>query len=427
MREISPQALDLSEFIRSGDKVFWGHGTSEPLTLTQALMAQRHRIGRFKAFIGVTFSETVNPEHTDCIEFFSYGAMGAAQALHACGGLDVIPGHLSAIPDLIEQDRLSADVVLIQLSPGDEPGRFSPGLSYDYLHLAARRARVVIAEVNSQLPWTHSDGGLQDLPIDVIVPTSRPPLSVAAGAPSDTEKKIATHVAALIPDRATLQMGIGALPGAILSSLTQHRDLGLHSGMVGDTVVDLIESGVITNAHKSIDPGISVTGLLVGTDRLYRHAHRNSALMMKPVRYTHAAEVLARIDRLHALNSALEVDLTGQVNAEVLGPRYVGAVGGQVDFVRGAHRSHGGRAITALPSTASGGRHSRIVAQLPAGVVTTARSDADVFVTEWGFADLRGQPLAERARRMIAIAHPDHREGLERAAQALQRKSAIAP
>ena len=418
MREIDAEALDLSEFVRPGDMVMWGHGTSEPLTLTEALLAQRHSIGSFRAFVGVTYSQTLKPEQADAVTFLSYGALGSAQALHAKGALDVMPGHLSLLPDLIEQGRLSPDVVLMQLSSPDERGLHSPGLSHDYLAVAARHARTVIAEVNAQIPWTHCDDAFAGLRIDAVVHSSRPPICVPDAQPSAIEQQIAARVVELIPDRAVLQTGIGALPSAILRSLTHHRDLGLHSGLAGDGVLDLIEAGAMTNAHKSIDPGISVCGLLAGTQRLYAHVHRNPAWRLRPLRYTHAADVLARIDGLHALNSALEVDLTGQVNAEVVGSRYVGAVGGQVDFVRGAQRSRGGRAITALPSTASGGRVSRIVAQLPAGVVTTARSDADVFVTEWGVADLRGQTLKERARRMIAIAHPDHRESLAQAAHA---------
>lgn len=419
MREIRAEALNLSEFVRLGDLVMWGHGTSEPLTLTESLLAQRHAIGAFRAFVGVTYSSTLKAEFADTVSFASYGALGGVQALHAAGALEVMPGHLSLVPDLIESGRLTPDVVLMQLSAPDGTGRYSPGLSHDYLAVAARRARTVIVEVNDQIPWTHCDEAFEGLRMDVVVHTSRAPLEVPAGDPSPVEQEIGQRVAALIPDRAVLQTGIGALPAAILRSLNHHRDLGLHSGMAGDTVVDLIEAGVITNAHKSIDPGVSICGLLTGTQRLYGHVHQNPAFGLRPLRYTHAAEVLARVDRLHALNSAVEVDLTGQVNAEMVGPRYVGAVGGQVDFVRGAQRSRDGRAITALPSTAAGGRVSRIVPQLSQGVVTTARSDADVFVTEWGVADLRGQTLRERARRMMAIAHPDHRESLAQAAHAL--------
>jgi acyl-CoA hydrolase len=422
VREIAAKDLDLTAFVRPGDRVLWGHGTSEPLTLTEALMRQRAAIGRFSAFIGVTFSQTPRPEHADVIAFESYCGLGANQALHAAQGLDILPVHLSALPELMASGRLRADVVLMQLSAPDESGRFSPGVSHDYLLDAARRARVVIAEVNAAAPWTFSDADLASLRIDAVVRTSRPVLEVATPPASPVDEAIAGHVAGLVADRAVLQLGIGSLPGAILSRLSHHKDLGLHSGLVGDGLVDLVEAGVMTNADKNRDRGVAITGMLAGTERLYRYAHRQPAVQLRPVRYTHGAEVLASIDRLHAINSALEVDLTGQVNAELLNGRYVGAIGGQVDFVRGAQRSRGGKAITALPATAARGTVSRIVPRISEATVTTARSDADLFVTEWGVADLRGQPLAERARRMVRIAHPDHRETLERAAHAFQRK-----
>jgi acyl-CoA hydrolase len=274
-------------------------------------------------------------------------------------------------------------------------------------------------EINDQAPWTYCDERLEDLPVKAVIRTSRPVLEVPTGPVGATEATIADHVAALIPNRAVLQMGIGSLPGAILARLQHHQDLGIHSGLVGDGLVDLVECGALTNRFKNVDAGVSITGMLAGTKRLYAHAHLNAQLRLRPVTYTHDHRVLSGIERLHAINSALEVDLTGQVNAEMLGSRYVGAIGGQVDFIRGASRSLGGRAITVLPSTASQGRISRIVASLPAGVVTTARSDADVFVTEWGVADLRGRSLAERAHRMIAIAHPDFRDSLTQAARPL--------
>jgi acetyl-CoA hydrolase len=202
----------------------------------------------------------------------------------------------------------------------------------------------------------------------------------------------------------------------VLGGLHSHRDLGVHSGMIGDRVVELMEKGVVTNAFKTIDRGVTVTGMLAGSQRIYDFADRNPQIRLCPLTYTHAVAVLSQIDRLFAINSAIEIDLTGQINAEVIGNDYVGAIGGQVDFSRGAMASRGGRSIIALPSTTSQGKRSRIVSHLSAAVVTTARSDADLIVTEWGVADLRGQGMSERRRRMIAIAHPDFRDSLEKAA-----------
>ena len=419
MRELSVTELDLTEWIRPGDTVFWGHGTSEPQTLSEAVVRQQAALGGVRAWVGVSYSQTLRPGHTAGLEVHSYCALGSNQALHAHEALHIVPSHISQIPDLIDRGVLRPDVVLMQWAQANAQGQYSLGLSHDYLWHAARSARCVLVEINDQAPWTYCDERLEDLPVKAVIRTSRPVLEVPTGPVGATEATIADHVAALIPNRAVLQMGIGSLPGAILARLQHHQDLGIHSGLVGDGLVDLVECGALTNRFKNVDAGVSITGMLAGTKRLYAHAHMNAQLHLRPVTYTHDHRILAGIDRLHAINSALEVDLTGQVNAEMLGSRYVGAIGGQVDFIRGASRSLGGRAITVLPSTASQGRISRIVASLPAGVVTTARSDADVFVTEWGVADLRGRSLAERAHRMIAIAHPDFRDSLTQAARPL--------
>jgi acyl-CoA hydrolase len=232
---------------------------------------------------------------------------------------------------------------------------------------------------------------------------------------------MAKLAAAYIEDGATIQVGIGAVPDAILRLLRDRRDLGVHSGMIGDGLVELVEAGVITNARKPIDPGVSITGALIGTRRLYEFADRNPKIGMRGSAYTHDASVLSRLPKLVTLNSALEVDLTGQVNAEQSGAHYLGGTGGQVDFVRAGARSHGGRSMIALPATARGGKVSRITASL-SGPVTTARSEVDVIVTEFGAAELKGQTLAERTRRLIAIAHPDFREELDRAAHTIQQR-----
>jgi acyl-CoA hydrolase len=416
--EVSADTLNLAEWVRAGDAVFWGHGTSEPLTLSRKLMEQRRSLGRFRVFLGPTFSDTVSLVHADCVEFLSYCGIGRNQELHAAGVLDVLPCRISQIPSLIESGRLRCDVALLQLSREDASGRPTLGVSHDYLLEAAARARVVIAELNEEAPRTFGGDELRQLRIDVLVRTSRPVLELPSSTVSAVECAIASHVAGVIPDRAVLQLGIGAVPQALLSALRGHQDLGLHSGMVSDGVVDLIERGVITNAYKAIDRGVSVTGMLAGTPTLYDFADGCAAIHLRPVRYTHEAGVLARLRDFHAVNSAIEVDLSGQVNAEVIGRRYIGAVGGQIDFARAAQTSTGGRSIVALPSTTADGKYSRIVARLPEALVTTPRSDADLFVTEWGVADLRGQPLAERARRMLAIADPRFRDGLERAARA---------
>lgn len=405
--------IDLSAILRPGDRVVCGQGTSEALTLTRALAAQAHGIS---LFVGPLYSDTF----ADCtgIDFVSYGAIGRAAALPR---LDILPMPYSQLGPAFADGRLPADVVLIQLSPGPAGRRPSSGLACDYLLDAARRARVVVAEINPDVPWTPSAELPADFRIDLAVEAEAPPLELPSARIGEVEARIGVHAAGLIPDRATLQIGVGSIPDAVLRALRGHRDLGIHSGLIGDAVLDLIEAGAVTNAAKAIDTGLTVTGLLFGTRRLYDFAHDNPTLALRPGSHTHGADVLARLDRFVAINSAIEVDLTGQVNAEAIGGRPVGAVGGQPDFVRGANASAGGRSLIALPATAARGRVSRIVAKLADAVVTTPRCDVDAVVTEWGVAELRGLTLKERVKRMTAIAAPAFREDLERSAHGMTR------
>src|SRR5579883_1793788 len=413
--------LDLAAYIRRGDQVVCGQGCSEPLTLTETLVRQRAAIGRCHVFLGPSFSGTFRPEHGDHIGFTAYGGSGRNQGLARAGLLDIVPSHYSALSRLFAEGALRADVALLQLSPRDAGGRHSIGMANDYQLEAARRARVVIAEINDQVPWVPGSELPDDLRIDVAIHTSRAPAMLQPAKLGAVEARIAAHVAPLVPDGATIELGIGALPDAILAALREHRDLGIHSGMIGDGIVDLAECGALTNARKPIDRGVTIAGLLFGTRRLFDFAHRNEALRLMPPGYTHGAETLRRLPRFIAINSAVEADLTGQVNGEMANGAYLGAVGGQVDFMRAAAASPGGRSIIALPATAKGGAVSRIVARFADGVVTSLRSDMDAIVTEYGVAELNGRSLAERARRMIAIAAPQFREDLERAAHPLLR------
>ncbi|WP_439574669.1 acetyl-CoA hydrolase/transferase family protein [Phreatobacter sp.] len=411
-----PVAIDLARFIRPGDRVVIGQGTAEALTLTEALVAQRAAIGPVELFLGALFSSTFRPETSDGLTFTGYGAIGGTARLAKAGLFDPLPAAYSRLEAFFDDGTLSADVVLLQIAPGMDGGPPSLGNCHDYTAAAARRARVVIAEVNDAAPWTHGGEIGPDIRIDHMIRTSRPPAPAPASRPGAVEEAIARHIAALVPDGATLQMGIGSIPEAVLPALAGHRDLGVHSGLMGDAAVDLIEKGAITNALKDEDRGVSVAGCLFGSDRLIRFAHRNRAVRIAPPSVTHGAAVLAGLPRFTAINSAVEVDLFGAVNAEMAGGTYLGAVGGQPDFVRGALNAQGGRSIIALPATAKDGAVSRIVPAL-SGPVTTPRSDADVVVTEFGVADLRGCSLSERARRMAAIAAPAFREALEHAAR----------
>jgi len=409
------KALDLGAIVRPGDCVMWGQANAEPLPLSQALMAQRHAIGKFSVFLGISYSDTLKAEHADCVRFSGYAGTGANRALVKAGALDILPCHYSHLGDLIARGRLKVDVLLLQLAPANERGEYSLSIAHEYLIPALDAARVVVAEVNALAPWTHGVRPVLEADLDYIVHTARAPLELLHPQPGAAELAIARQVAGLIEDRATLQFGLGALPEAILAELADRRGLGVHSGGIGDQVAALMQAGVITNEHKSIDRGSTIAGIMFGSKVLHDFAHRNAQIQFRSSDYTHGPRVLQQIERFTALNSAVEVDLSGQINAEVAAGLYVGAVGGAVDFLRAAHYSKGGLPIVALPSTA--GQHSRIVARLQ-GPVSTPRSDAGIIVTEYGIADLRGAGLTERARRLLAIAHPDHRERLERDSRA---------
>lgn len=423
MQVIDAKALDLRSIIRPGDTILWGQACGEPLTLTEALIAQRADLGGVTAFLGSGFSNTLKPEYADHIRFVGVGAAGTHRRLTKAGVLDVVPCHISKMEGYVADGVLPCDVAFVQVAPADENGQYSLGLISDYIRAAVRRARVVIAEVNAQVPQVPCAEPLTEDEIDIAIHTDRPLVELAPAAITDLDRAIARYAQAFIPERATLQVGIGAVPEAVMANLRGHRDLSIHSGMLGDSAADLVECGAVTNAYKEVDPGVMVTGALIGTRRLYDFCHRNKGVRMHPLSYTHGSATLSRLSRFISLNSAIEVDLSGQVNAESAGGWYLGAVGGQVDYVRAAGASPGGRSMIALPSTAQEGKVTRIVARL-SGPVTTARSDSDVIVTEYGAADLRGKSLQQRAKAMIAIAHPDHRESLDRALHAAQKAMA---
>lgn len=387
--------IDLSAHIRPGDTIVWGQACAEPLTLTEALTSQRENLGGITAFLGIQFAGTAKPEHADHIRFVSYCGTGANRALAQAGVLDIYPGHYSTLPWLVSHGPLRADVVLVQVSPPDVDGNHSLGLAHDYLTAAIDVARVVIAEVNDQVPFVAGSRYLTAADVDALVESSRPPVEAPAGRVDATTIRIAELAAGLVEDGATLQLGIGAVPELMLGELKDRRDLRFHSGQLSDGAAGLIEVGAA---------GGGVAAFLIGTRRLFEFAHCNPAIALRPASYTHDPDVLAAQEKFVAVNSAVEVDVTGQVNAEIAGGTYVGAVGGAADFLRAAARSSGGLPIVALPA-------SRIVAAL-SGPVSTARADAGIFVTEYGIADLRGQPLAQRRRCMVEIAHPDHREAL---------------
>jgi acyl-CoA hydrolase len=399
-------SLDFRGLIRPGDQVIWGQAAAEPAALIDVLIGQRADVDAFSVFVGASWCESLTSDIADRVHIRSYCGAGLNRKFAKAGVLDIVPCRYSELPGLIRRGALKADVLLLQVSAPDDSGRYSLSMAHDYLPAALDAARIVIAEVNHKAPWTYGERYLDESEIDIAVETDRELPDPIASHPSAVELAIANHAAGLIEDGATLQVGIGTLPAAILSQLGGHRELGLHTGALINEAAALVAAGVITNARKSIDPGVSVAGVVMGGRPAQALGAGNPAVRFRSVEYTHAADVLARLDRLVAINSAVEVDLTGQVNAEVAAGTYVGAVGGAPDFLEGANRSRGGLPIIALPS-------HRVVSRL-SGPVSTARSNVGVVITEYGAVDLRGLSIRERIAKMISLAAPEFREQLAR-------------
>ncbi len=412
--ELSPATLDLARFVRPGDVVVVGHNSTEPLTLSEALLAQQEAIGPLTAFVGFSVTSTFDPACVPTMRYESFAAIGTTSKLSRGKRLSVIPCHYSQVPELFRSGRLRADVTLLSLSRPGPDGRLSLGTSHEYVIEAALRSRVVIAEINEQMPFMFGAEISDALRIDAFVRTSRQLPQVTSPNFGDEEIKIAERVAGMIANSGTFQLGLGSVPDAIAAALTGHRHLGVHTGMITESIMPLIASGVVDNSAKPFDQGVTVSGIYVGTDRFYRMLDRNTAFACLPPSHTHAIGTVSRIPRFVSINTAIEVDLAGQVNSEVADGLYVGGTAGAVDYVRGAQLAPGGRSIMALLSTAKRGTVSRIVPKV--GAVTVAASDVDTVVTEHGVAELKGVSLAERARRMIAIAHPAFREELARMA-----------
>lgn len=410
-REYS-SGFDFATVLRAGDVVGWPQGTGEPRGLTRRLVAGRAQWPAVTLFVGISCGDTLAPEHAASFRMTGLNGAGSNRRLTAAGVLDIVPAHVSAVPGLIRGRRLPLDVLLLRVRPHPRKGFFSTGVICDFVPAMVAAARCVVAEIDERLPLTAQDALVAAADIDVLVEADGDEILLPDPEPDAVEMLVARNVAACIPDGATIQLGIGTLPVAVCRALEGHRDLGVHSGVIPDAVVGLVERGVITNTCKGIDAGCVVTGGLFGSARLKTWSDGNPQLQMRAADYTHSLRVMAGLNALHSINSAIEIDLGGQVNSEIAGGRYLGAVGGQADFVRGAQASVGGRSILALPSTTPDGRHSRIVASLDGRPVTTPRADVDLVVTEHGVADLRGQSLRQRGQLLAAIAAPALRDGL---------------
>jgi acetyl-CoA hydrolase len=407
------------QLVHSRQRVYIGGGSGEPLVLTQALVDRADELHSVELIHVLTAGSApyVAPGLEKSFRlnslFIGHNVRAAVQA----GNADFTPAFLSEIPRMFRDGALPLDVALISVSPPDAHGYCSFGVEVGVTKPAAEAARVIIAEINPQMPRTWGNSFIHLSQIDRCVLVDYPLPELGQSTPDPLYQRIGGHIAELISDGDCLQLGIGAIPDAVLSFLTEKRDLGIHSEMVSDGIIDLVEHGVITNRRKNFLPGKIVAGFLLGTRRLYRFAHDNPIVEMRPTDFTNDPFTISRNDHMVAINAALQVDLTGQVCADSLGCKLYSGVGGQADFIRGAARSVGGKPIIALPSTALNGTVSRLVSTLDSGAgVTITRNDVHYVVTEYGVAHLYGRTLGQRAKALIAIAHPDFRSDLRQAA-----------
>jgi acyl-CoA hydrolase len=395
-------------------RVLVGSGAAVPVGLLQAFCEHARSLRGVEVCQLLTLGDApyLDPSLEGHVRHKAFFIGPNARAAVQQGRADFTPVFLSEIPALL-RDTLPVDVALVQISPPDRHGYCSLGVSVDIVRAAVDTARVIVAEVNPRMPRTHGDAFLPLDRVTHLVNVDHPIPELPADPIGEVERAIGRHVASLVRDGATLQTGIGAIPNAVLAALGDHRDLGVHTEMFSDGVVDLVERGVVTNARKSIHRGKLVTSFVMGTKRLYDFVDDNPMIEMHPSDYVNDPFVIARHRGMVAINSALAVDLTGQVCADSIGSKFYSGVGGQVDFIRGAARAEEGRAILALPSTAKNGTISRIVVELASGSgVTTTRNDVQYVVTENGIASLHGKTVRERVRALVAIAHPRFREGL---------------
>jgi 4-hydroxybutyrate CoA-transferase len=403
------------EAVRSGDRIWVHEGNATPVPLIEALLRRAPELRNVEIVHMLTLgsADYTLPEYEGHFRHSGLFLGGNVRPAVAAGRADYTPICLSEIEKLFWSGEMPLDVAFIQTSPPDEYGYLSLGTSIDCTLSAAQCARHVIAEVNDQMPRTLGDTFLHVNKVAAIVETSRPLLELPPVPASDMQNRIARNVAALIPDGATLQLGIGGIPNAVLESLFDHKDLGIHSELCPDGAVPLIEAGVITGDRKTLHRGKIVAGFVLGTKRIFDFIHNNPVFEFHPTQYTNDPFLIAQNDRMVAINSAIQVDLTGQVCADSMGTTPYSGFGGQLDFVRGAARSKGGKPIIALPSTARSGRVSRIVPMLDPGAgVVTSRADVHYVVTEHGVAYLWGKTLRQRAEALIAIADPKFRDEL---------------
>ena len=413
-------AADAVRHVKDGDMIVVPTGVGEPPALLTALSDQR------RDFRGVQVAQILplrkygyfDPETVEHVRHTAYFFGGASRAGGQEGWIDYIPAYFSELPQLIERKLIPADVVFSMASTMDEHGYFSLSLGADYTMAAIEQARAIVLEVNPNVPFANGDCHVHISQVSALVESDEPVFEVGLPKIGPVQEAIGKYVAELIPNGATLQIGYGGIPDAVVMQLTDKHDLGIHTEMVGDGIMSLVEAGVVTNRKKNYHHGKMLATFALGSKKLYQFMHRNPALEMHPVNFTNDPFLAGQNDNLHAINATMQIDLLGQCGSESLGFKPYSGTGGQADFVRAANRSNGGKAFIVLPSTAKDDTITRIVPTLSAGThVTTSKNDINYVVTEHGVAQLRGKSAKQRAEALIGIAHPDFRGELREAAK----------
>ncbi len=413
-------ASDAIRLIRNGDNVVVPTGVGEPPTLLTALSDQR------RDFMDVVIAQILplrkfayfDPETRQHVRHSAYFLGGASRPGAQAGWVDYLPNYFSELPVLIEQGLVPADVVLSMASPMDEHGYFSLSLGTDYTMAAVKRARVIVLEVNPNVPFANGDCHVHISKVSALIENDEPIIEVGLPTIGPVQAAIGKYVAEQVPDGATLQIGYGGIPDAVVMQLVDKEDLGIHTEMIGDGILTLVEAGVITNQRKNIHRGKMLATFALGSRKLYQFMHRNPALEMHPADFTNDPYLAGQNDKLITINATMQIDLIGQCCSESIGTKPYSGTGGQSDFVRAANRSLGGKSFIVLPSTAKDGAISRIVPTLAPGAhVSTSKNDINQVVTEFGIANLRGKTAKQRAQELINIAHPDFRGELTEAAK----------
>jgi len=416
-------AADALNVLQNGDFIIVPTGVGEPPNLLNALSDARRqfrdiKIAQILALRKYGYFDAETVEHVRHVALF-YG--GASRPGGQAGWVDFIPNYFSEIPMQIERGLIASDVVFSMASPMDEHGYFSLSLGIDYTMAAIAKARAIVLEVNPNVPFANGNCHVHISQVSALIESEEPILEVALPKIGPVQEAIGKYVAEMIEDGSTLQIGYGGIPDAVVMQLTQKRDLGIHTEMIGDGIMTLLESGAVTNRKKTHFPGKMLATFALGSKKLYRFMHRNPMLEMHPVSFTNDPYIASQNDRLISINASMQVDLLGQCGSESIGDSPYSGTGGQVDFVRAANRSKGGKSFIVVPSTAKSDTISRIAPVLSPGThVTTGKNDINYVVTEYGVAQLRGKSGKQRAKEMIAIAHPDFRHELTEAARQMR-------